>query len=224
MFLSLLTSSPALAIVWLLAIVTSLTVHEFAHALVGRGLGDPTAEREGRLTLNPLAHLDPLGFLLLLTVGFGWAKPVPFNPYALKNPVRDSVAIALAGPFSNLLSAGVAALVFKGVIMTGIVSVTSLLSAFLVLFMFVNCALAIFNLIPVPPLDGSRLLEAFFAQMRWRRAAEAVASYGPRILFFLVLLSMFSAVDVFGFVGTAGFGLCSSLAGESCLGLLSILF
>lgn len=224
MFISLLLSSPALAAVWLLAIVASLTVHEFAHALAGRSLGDPTAENEGRLTLNPLAHLDPLGFLLLLTVGFGWAKPVPFNPYALKNPVRDSVVIALAGPLSNLITATLAALLFRGVIMTGFVSVTSLLSVFLVLLMFVNCALAIFNLIPVPPLDGSRLLEALFAQLRWRQAAEMVANYGPRILFFLVILSMFSAVDVFGFVGEAGFGLCSTLAGESCLGLLSILF
>ncbi|MBI1907925.1 site-2 protease family protein [Candidatus Uhrbacteria bacterium] len=224
MFLSLLTSSPALAVVWLLAIVISLTVHEFAHALAGRSLGDPTAEREGRLTLNPAKHIDPLGFLLLLLVGFGWAKPVPFNPYALKNPVRDSVVIALAGPVANLILAGLAAIVFRAAVMSGAVSATSLLSPFLVLLMFVNSALALFNLIPIPPLDGSRLLEALFASLRWRRAAEMVANFGPRILFLLVLLSMFGGVNIFGFVGEAGFGLCSELAGQSCLGLLTILF
>ena len=91
MFLNLLFGSPAIAVAWLVAILLTLTIHEFSHALVGKLRGDKTAVYEGRLTLNPMAHLDPTGFILLLLFGFGWAKPVPYNPYNLKDPKWDSV-------------------------------------------------------------------------------------------------------------------------------------
>ena len=116
MFIELLTNAPAIALAWILAIFISLTIHEFSHALVGKLRGDSTAEREGRLTLNPLAHLDPIGMIPLLLFGFGWAKPVPFNPYNLKNPKWDSVAIALAGPASNFVVASASAVVLRTVI------------------------------------------------------------------------------------------------------------
>src|SRR3989338_6823830 len=105
MFLSLISENPAVAIVWVLAIVIALTVHEFSHALAGKWRGDKTAEYEGRLTLNPMAHIDWIGFIPLLLLGFGWAKPVPFNPYNLRDPKWDSVLIALAGPASNFILA-----------------------------------------------------------------------------------------------------------------------
>lgn len=224
MFLSLLTSSPALAIAWLLVIVISLTVHEFSHAWAGKVLGDPTAEHAGRLSLNPLKHLDPFGFLMLLVAGFGWAKPVPFNPYALKNPVQGAVIIAFAGPISNFAMAIVAGGLFHALIVSGVLSSTSLLAVFLILLVFTNCALALFNLIPVPPLDGSRLLEAFFAGMRWHKAAEVFVNVGPRLLLVLVLLSLFSDYNAFSFVGNAGFALCDRLSGTSCMGFLLTIF
>ncbi len=216
MLFTLFQTSPAIALVWLLAIIISLTFHEFSHALAGKSLGDNTAEEAGRLSLNPLHHLDPWGFFMLLVIGFGWAKPVPFNPYALKHPVRDSVLIALAGPASNLVLAILAGLAWHAFITTQLVSATSLLAPFLILLIFTNLALALFNLIPVPPLDGSRLLEAFFAHFRLTRAARLFAEFGPRLLFVLVILSMLTTFNPFGFIATTAFNLCSHLSGTSC--------
>ena len=113
MFLSLISSHPLFALAWLCAILLSLTIHEFSHALVGKWRGDRTAEREGRLTLNPLAHLDWFGFAAMLLLGFGWAKPVPFNPYNLRDPKWDAVWIGLAGPGSNLFLAAFAGLLLR---------------------------------------------------------------------------------------------------------------
>lgn len=216
MFIELFRHSPIFAIVWVLAILVTLTIHEFSHALVARWSGDTTAEREGRLTLNPIAHIDPMGFLLLLFVGFGWARPVPFNPYQLRNPVRDSVLIALAGPVSNLLLAGIMGLLFRAVVGGGMVSPTSLLSAFLLLGTFLNCVLALFNLIPLPPLDGSKLVEALLAHFRLRTLAEQFATVGPQLFFLLILASFFMNIPIFTFVGDIGFQACDSLLGTSC--------
>lgn len=216
MLFTLLQTSPAVALVWLLTIIISLTFHEFCHALAGKSLGDNTAEEAGRLSLNPLHHLDPWGFFMLLVIGFGWAKPVPFSPYALKHPIRDSVLIALAGPASNLVLAILSGLAWHAFITTGLVSATSLLVPFLILLIFTNLALALFNLIPVPPLDGSRLLEAFFAHFRLTRAAQLFTEFGPRLLFILVILSLLTTFNPFGVIATAAFNLCSHLAGTSC--------
>ncbi len=224
MLLTLLQSNLGLALVWLVAIIISLTFHEFCHAWAGKSLGDNTAEEAGRLSLNPLKHIDPWGFAMLLILGFGWAKPVPFSPYALKHPVRDSVLIALAGPASNLVLAVIAGLAWRIFITTGLVSATSLLAPFLILLIFTNLALALFNLIPVPPLDGSRLLEAFFAHFRLSRAAQFFSEFGPRLLFVLVILSLLTTFNPFGFIGNAAFNLCTHLAGTSCEGQLIRLF
>ena len=121
MLLSLFFTAPMLALVWLTALVIALTVHEFSHAIVGKWRGDDTAEKFGRLSLNPLAHIDPLGFLMLVSIGFGWAKPVPFNPQNLRHPLKDGLMIALAGPAANLVMAVVAAGVFAaGVVVDGV--------------------------------------------------------------------------------------------------------
>src|SRR3989339_1659402 len=119
MFLSLLSSSPMVALAWVAAILLSLTIHEFSHALVSMWRGDHTAERAGRLTLNPLAHLDLMGFIPILLLGFGWAKPVPYNPYNLKNPKWDSVLVGIAGPVTNLLLAVIAAIIMRLLIVNG---------------------------------------------------------------------------------------------------------
>lgn len=216
MIWALFTQAPLLAIVWILAIVAALTVHEFSHALVGRILGDTTAEREGRLTLNPLAHIDPIGFLMLLVAGFGWAKPVPFNPYALKHPTRDAVLIALAGPASNIVFGLLSGAVFAALVMTGVVAATSALAIFLVVFMYINGVLAVFNVIPLPPLDGSKLMDAFFAATRQRALAEAYAKFGSLLLIILVLASAGAGLRVFSFIAVPVSYFCSDVLGPTC--------
>lgn len=141
-------------LVFLIIILYSIILHEISHGYVAYKLGDPTAKYEGRLTLNPLAHIDPIGTILLPALSFyfsgfifGWAKPVPYNPYNLKNPKRDSIYIALAGPLTNILLAIFFAFLYK------ITFFDPFLSG-----LRINLILAFFNLLPIPPLDGSKLL------------------------------------------------------------------
>lgn len=155
----------------LVPMILSLSVHEYAHALVARRLGDRTAERAGRLTLNPMAHVDPFGSLLLpallvLSGGgflFGWARPVPFDPKGFRegvSPRMGIMATAAAGPASNLLMAVCSALVLN-VVMGG-VSAAEPVTVLLAQMVFINVILALFNMIPVPPLDGSKVLHMLF--------------------------------------------------------------
>ena len=219
MIFSLLSSQPAVAFVWILAIVLSLTVHEFSHALAGKWRGDTTAEREGRLTLNPLAHVDWMGFAAVLLLGFGWAKPVPYNPYNLKNPKWDSVFIGLAGPASNLVFAVASALVLQVVTVQG--TPPSLLSVFLLFMILLNLFLLIFNIIPVHPLDGSKLFFALFDAPKYAALRETVARRGPQVLLVLVLISILTPINVFFFISTPAFAACDALIGGSCMGMLS---
>jgi Zn-dependent protease len=221
MFLSLLFTSPFLALAWATALILSLTVHEFAHALVGKWRGDDTAEQMGRLTLNPLAHLDIAGTLMLLIVGFGWAKPVPFNPTRLKNPLADGTAIALAGPFANLILAVVAAGVFHGLAKSGSLDQNSILPAFLVFVMLVNMLLLFFNLIPVPPLDGSKVLDAVLVKSNAMKARDWMEVNGPKLLLGFVILSLLTPLNVFVVVQAPATFACDTLSQTSCLGLLT---
>ncbi|NLT09679.1 MAG: site-2 protease family protein [Ruminococcus sp.] len=158
----------------LVTLLLVLPVHECAHALVAKWYGDDTAERQGRLTLNPIAHIDPLGAILMVTTGFGWAKPVPINPLRFKKQRQGIAVVSLAGPVSNILAAFVAAFAYA-VLMhskdgweayhrfqyqneTSPMFTTILLLSYLV---EVNVGLAIFNMIPIPPLDGSKVLSYF---------------------------------------------------------------
>ncbi|KKS28873.1 MAG: Peptidase M50 [candidate division WWE3 bacterium GW2011_GWE2_43_18] len=150
--LDLLAQSPVIFAVVLIALVVSLSVHEFAHAWVSDKLGDPTARQLGRVTLNPRAHVDPLGMLLLVVAGFGWGRPVPFNPGNLKYPKRDSALIALAGPGSNFILAVLAAVILK------FVSSGSMVGGALYLLVFYNLMLGVFNLMPFHPLDGFKIV------------------------------------------------------------------
>lgn len=143
-------------------IIISLTFHECAHGYVAYKLGDPTAKEQGRLTLNPLKHLDPLGFVLMILLRFGWAKPVPVNPLYFKSPRKGMLITAAAGPISNLALAVVSSLIVA--IMFSFVPFSPILvkiDSYLMLMTYINIGLAVFNLIPIYPLDGSRILGYF---------------------------------------------------------------
>lgn len=197
--IELLFTTPVLFFAWLVAIVYSITVHEFSHALVGHLQGDSTAEQEGRLTLNPLAHLDWMGFALLVLVGFGWGRPVPFNPYQLRFKRLGPALVGLAGPAANLLSVVVFALLLKLLVTTQILAPENVLFILITFLIEINVVLLIFNLIPVPPLDGSKLLYAFLGT-RYIGLITWLERYGIWLLLALVfvgspLLSrLFSAV------------------------------
>ncbi len=153
----------------------TLPVHEFAHAVVADRLGDPTARRNGRLTLNPFAHLDLWGCLLIVLVGFGYAKPVPVNMRNFKNPKGGMALVALAGPLSNIIMA-IVFLILRWVFWTYRSSdFTVILAYFFYYAAYINVSLAVFNLLPIPPLDGSRIAtalipnETYYKIMRYER-------------------------------------------------------
>jgi Zn-dependent protease len=159
-----------------------ITVHEFSHALVADKLGDPTPRLAGRLTLNPIAHIDPIGLLMLIVVRFGWAKPVPINPYNFRDPRKGALFVSLAGPTSNFLFAWVVAIIYR----SAPLAYGDLLSQILSYTIWINLALGVFNLIPIPPLDGSHILEFFLPphQMEnWYRLQQ----YSLIILLFIIV-------------------------------------
>ncbi len=172
-------SNPFAMLIWLIALVIAVTVHEFAHAATAEYLGDPTPRLRGRLTLNPLAHLDPLGTIALLLVRFGWGKPVPFDPFNLTNPKRDGAIISVAGPASNILLAVVLAVIVH-------LFPTSILSIILVPTIELNIILAIFNLIPIHPLDGGKILIGLLPNDLAFRWDEILNQYGLILLLILI--------------------------------------
>lgn len=143
-----------------IVLFVAITVHEYAHGIVAYKLGDPTAKSMGRLTLNPMAHLDPLGALMLVFCRFGWARPVPVNPYYFDDPKKDMVLVSFAGPASNLITAFVAATIypFLLVLNPSLFNFSTFLGGLLFSCIITNISFAVFNLIPFPPLDGSKIL------------------------------------------------------------------
>ncbi len=191
--------------IMILAILVALTVHEWAHAFAAKRLGDDTAESMGRLTLNPLSHIDPLGAILFLLVGFGWAKPVPIDMRNFRHPVRDAAIVAVAGPLSNLVLAFIAAAIAvlldletvalpAGGLSAGDAA-WGVLSAFLVASLQVNLALMAFNLLPIPPLDGSNILR-LFVPWRMRERYDEAMRYGPWILLGVILAESFLNIPI----------------------------
>jgi len=168
-----------------LALLIAVTIHEFAHAWTADKLGDPTPRLANRLTLNPLAHLDPIGTLALLIARIGWGKPVPIDPYNLKNPRRDTAIISLAGPASNIILAFLLSLLLKIPLISQSASWQILISLIYPLILL-NVSLAIFNLIPVPPLDGAKILIGFLPVKWGVKLEEAVSQYGIFLLIFLI--------------------------------------
>jgi Zn-dependent protease len=175
------------------AILFGLTIHEFAHGYVAWRLGDPTARAAGRLTLNPLKHLDPIGTIALFFFRFGWAKPVPINPANFRNPTRDMAISSLAGPAANLLTAIVAGAVVRVLVLLGVSGFWWALFNYFVLF---NLILCFFNLIPIPPLDGSRLLYHWLPRP-WAERYAALERYGFMILIGIILIGQLTGVSLF---------------------------
>ena len=167
-------------IIGALALIIALTVHEFAHAWVADKLGDPTASLAGRVSLNPLKHLDPMGTLMLFLFKFGWGKPVPFDPFNLQHPKRDSALIALAGPASNLIMASILALVLPLI-------TSNLLIEVIIYTIIINVNLAIFNIIPIPPLDGSKILYDLLPSDWADEYNSFIKDYGSILLILLII-------------------------------------
>jgi len=192
--ISLLAQNPLYFVAWVAAILIALTFHEFSHALAAHWLGDQTAKHMGRLSLNPLVHLDPIGFLALVLIGFGWGKPVPYNPYNLRYPKWGSTLVAAAGPVSNLVMILVFGLIFKFV--HPFLPLDNLLLAFLELLIQLNLILCLFNLIPVPPLDGSKFLLSALAAPEHYKTRFFLETRGPLLLLGLILLDSLSGLNI----------------------------
>ncbi len=181
-------------------LIIAFTVHEFAHAWTANYFGDDTPRLFGRLTLNPLAHLDIMGSLLLLIAGFGWAKPVPINPYALQRRSPAAVMwVSLAGPVSNLVMAIIAAIPLRFGLVPIVLSNGILPSAasFLYAFMTINLALLLFNLIPISPLDGEKVA-TYFLPPSWSKRLDTIRPYGPMILLLVVFGGQVFGLNIIG--------------------------
>ena len=199
-------------------LLTAFAVHEFAHAWSADRFGDPTPRNNGRLTLNPMAHLDPMGSLMLIVVGFGWAKPVPVNPYALAR--RSSAAmmwVSLAGPTSNLLMALIAAIPFQLGLVSAFAAFTNpgeilpSLDKLLFEFVTINLLLMLFNLIPLAPLDGEKILY-YLLPVSGQRVMDSIRPYGPLILLAVLFLGPL-----------LGFNIIGSIIGPPLIALRSVL-
>ena len=175
----------------LVVIFLAMPVHEFAHGWAAYKLGDTTAKYQGRLTLNPVAHLDPLGALCILLFGIGWARPVPVNPFNFKKRKRDMAITALAGPLSNILVAIGVVLICDIFAIALQVPVSIYVAQFVSFFISVNCVLAVFNLLPIPPLDGYRIFGAVLPD-KW---TFKMAQYEQYIRFGLIIVLFTGLLD-----------------------------
>ena len=182
-------------------ILLALTFHEYAHAYVANRFGDDTAKQSGRLTMNPLSHLDPLGTIMIFIMHFGWAKPVPVNPYRLKNPKKDMLWISAAGPLANMLLALLSGMALRFIFTFAQVpdrhSITGLFTFMVIMSLQINLALAIFNVLPIAPLDGSKILFGILPS-RYAKQIYLLERYGPFILIGLIIFGQFTGVSILG--------------------------
>ena len=192
MFLSLFQQNPSAAVAFLLGLVIGITLHEAAHATSAYLLGDDTAYRDGRVTLNPASHLDVLGSLMLLMAGFGWGKPTPVMPAKLRGGVFGPVAVALAGPISNLVVVAVCAALF---LLNVFQDPGGYLLILVVMVASTNALLFVFNLIPIPPLDGAKVLFPFLPRAL-DGFVDFMNQYGPFILLGLILVSFVTNLPI----------------------------
>ena len=181
MNLDTLFSNPLIFAIFAVGLLIAITIHEFSHAFAADRLGDPTPRVQGRLSLNPLRHLDPLGTISMLLIGFGWGKPVQFDPYNLEHPRRDAAIISLAGPASNLLFALIVSLLWRFVLPA------SGFSDLLIPLIYLNVMLAIFNLVPIGPLDGQKILFGLLPRDLAYEYQSIMSRYGTLILIFFIL-------------------------------------
>jgi Zn-dependent protease len=182
-------------------ILLALTFHEYAHAYVAFRYGDDTAQKSGRLTLNPLRHLDPLGTIMIFLVHFGWAKPVPVNPYNLGNPKKDMLWISAAGPLSNMLLAFGSGIILRFLSALETApdrhSITGIMIYMVFISLQINLALAIFNILPIAPLDGSKILYGLLPA-GYAKSISVLERYGPFILIGLIIVGRMTGVSILG--------------------------
>ncbi|CAB1079232.1 FIG004556: membrane metalloprotease [Olavius algarvensis Delta 1 endosymbiont] len=182
-------------------ILLALTFHEYAHAYVAHRYGDDTAQKSGRLSLNPLRHLDPLGTIMIFLVQFGWAKPVPVNPYNLRNPKKDMLWISAAGPISNMLLALISGLLLRFFSESEMTFGRESLAGPLVLMVFfsmkINLALAVFNVLPIAPLDGSKIMYGLLPPA-FGKMIFTLERYGPFILIGLIIFGRATGTSILG--------------------------
>jgi len=196
-------------------IIMGLTIHEFSHAFIANRCGDSTSRDQGRVSLNPLKHIDPLGFIMLLVAGFGWAKPVEFEEKNLANPKTDVLKIAVAGPVSNALLAIVLSavyVIFKDLETPDFYSGKYLINELFIYTIYINWGLFIFNLIPIPPLDGSHLLLSYFK--KYPVLYGVLYRYGTFVLLGLIVISAVSKYNLLPIWPAI------RLLGEVCLSLM----
>lgn len=189
-------SQPMVFVAWLLAVLIALTIHEFSHGFFAFKQGDPTAKIMGRISLNPLRHIDAFGFLAMLFLGFGWAKPVPINPIYFKDKKWGEAIVSIAGPASNLFMA-----LFFGIILKVIYSSTglsgdNLMVNFLYFIVLINLIFCIFNLIPIPPLDGSHILFSILGE-KFSELKYFLAKNGPMFLFAIIMIDIVMRGGIF---------------------------
>ena len=185
--ISILSNNPVVFILIVTALVFALCIHEFSHGYIAYLNGDDTAYRMGRLTLNPLKHLDPIGSMMILFIGFGYAKPVPVNPMNLNNPRVDMIKVAAAGPISNFILSFIGVLFFT--LLTKIGLMQENYELFLTYFIIINTYLGLFNLIPIYPLDGGQIFGNFISKYD-KNIFIKLNEYGPKILLGAILLSL----------------------------------
>jgi len=190
--LQLIQISPTVFFIVLIGLILALTVHEAAHAYSAKLLGDDTPERYGRLTLNPIAHLDLLGFLALLFFRFGWGKPVPVNPNNFKHPAFGNLLVAVSGPLSNLILATIVGLIAR------FLPADTVIFSVLESITYINILLALFNLIPIPPLDGSKIIGLFVRQETYIEMERL----GPFILIAFIFFASTAALPFFEWFST----------------------
>ncbi|MEI4829764.1 site-2 protease family protein [Bacillus sp. FJAT-53711] len=202
-----------------MAVVIALSVHEFAHAYVAYKFGDDTAKRQGRLTLSPMAHLDIIGIIAVLLIGFGWARPVPVNPYNFKRPRLAGILVSIAGPLSNLLLGALGLIAWYSLLKFGVIdalpiAVGETLFQFFQIFIGINIVLFIFNLLPIPPLDGYRVVEDL-APTNVRAKMTQYEKYGSIILLILVItpLDRYTIQPIFQVVIPYVLGMLHSIIG-----------
>ncbi|MGM0651657.1 MAG: site-2 protease family protein [Bacillota bacterium] len=184
---------PAIIALRIPILLIVITVHEFAHARMAYHFGDTTAHSQGRMNLNPINHLDPIGSLMILLVGFGWAKPVPINPRKF-NQYRSGLRwVSFAGPLSNLILGFVTMLIFTLLFNTGLFSYGGLAFDFFQQLIMINIYLALFNLVPIPPLDGSKILMSFLSDSHLG-IYQQIERYAPIILLMFIFLGVFRVV------------------------------